>query len=145
MKILIVYDGSDEANTSLDALAGSSLPFDAEALVLAPVEVWPPLPESCFRHQAGHASRLLRKAHDLARTAVAQALRTAAEGAQRVKRRFPDWAVHIGTCLDCTPAGLLKKAENWGADRLLVSTQCAGAEAQAGNTVAGRMHRTSAR
>ena len=121
MKILILYDGSDQAKKALQALPSARLPGQAEALLIAPVELWPPLPQSCFQQTTQVGGRLLRMAGSLAQLAVAEASATAGEGAERIRRLFPDWVIRPEACTDATPAGLLKRADQWGADCLLLS------------------------
>ena len=121
MRILIAYDGSSEAREAIDALPRTGLPARAEAVVITPIEVWPPLPHSCFRRNAHHEGHLLRMADALAQAAAAEALKTAGEGARRLASLFPEWSIRAEPCPDpMTPATLLNRAEHYGAECVLL-------------------------
>jgi hypothetical protein len=122
MRILIVYDGSDACKQAVQSLLGAGLPRLGEAMVLTPVQVWPRLPQSCYRPESPHGGRLLHMAHSLAKIAAAEATATANEGAQRLSFVFPDWHIGAETCLEPLTASVLDaKAEQWGADYLLTN------------------------
>lgn len=121
MKILIAYDGSTGSDTALTDLRRAGLPEAAEALVLSIADVLLPpdsegdttadlLPEA--KAARTHALQALRKARDIAQ-----------RGSERVKGDFPNWTVHAEAVADSPAWGLIKRADEWGADLIVIGAQ----------------------
>ena len=128
MRVLIGYDGSSDADTAVDDLRRAGLPNDVEALVVS-VEDTPTVPEfvshevvekafvgdravSIIYHANKHEWDALEQAKELALSAIV-----------RLKSYFPNWQVH-GEVLPGTPASeLIRRAEEWEAQLLVVGSQ----------------------
>lgn len=122
MKILIAYDGSDCANAALEDLQRAGLPRVAEVLIMSVADVFLPpasnsepappaeVPVAVQRawHQATHA---LEEAHALAQQACTHLLTF-----------FPDWEVRAEACADSPAWAVIKKAEDWQPDLIVVGS-----------------------
>ena len=128
MKVLIGYDGSLSAEAALEDLRRAGLPRVGEALVLSVGEVLaPPEPPAAEVVGAALTSRRLASGLARAQARAAQALEEAriqaAAAARRVRCFLPGWDVRAEP-LAGTPAWeLLRKAEEWGADLVVVGSQ----------------------
>src|SRR5688572_29588306 len=135
MKILIGYDGSDCANASIEDLARAGLGDDVEARVMAVADMYPRLPESFFEStepaKLQQMSPSVRRAHELATAAMAEAKQTAAEGARRVAAKFPAWKVEPLACPGTPATSLIAEAQSWDADLIVVGSQGRGAVGRA--------------
>jgi nucleotide-binding universal stress UspA family protein len=128
MKVMIAYDGSAYADAALDDLRRAGVPREAEALIVSVgdglVSVYSPLAEI-----AGTAltSRRVTSAAALAREQavrlLAEARLFAARARGRVLSYFPEWEVRARV-LEGSPAQeLLRKAEEWGPNLIVVGSQ----------------------
>src|SRR5262245_39867572 len=117
-RLLIGYDGSPAAGAAIDDLVHACLPLPVEARVLSVAEVWLP-PEAAEpgpSEKLGGTDRepalgrpdpdLYRKARAVLETSRA----TAAEGAQRLARLFPEWRVTAEAMADSPGWGLVERA-----------------------------------
>jgi nucleotide-binding universal stress UspA family protein len=131
MRILIGYDGSDCSNVAIDDLARAGLGEDVEARVMTIADVYPHLPESFFQAeqqaQLAQMTPVVRRAHELAMSAMTEAKETAAQGARRVGSRFPGWKVEPGFAAGTPASSLLGEAGTWGADLIVVGSEGRGA------------------
>jgi nucleotide-binding universal stress UspA family protein len=127
MKILIAYDGSACADAALHELRRAGLPLDAETVILSVADVWMPSPTPTS--QSLLTTNLQRRAA-LAREATrAQALLTVEEAqvlAQRaytqMRSYFPDWHVEVEAVADSPAWGIIKKADAWKPDLIVVGS-----------------------
>ena len=117
-KILIAYDGSACSNAAVEDLKRAGLPDKVEALVVSVAEVFlPPAGEgkslyavvSVVQKGWAHAAEMVKAAEALAK-----------QGAQKIKSHFPDWNVRSEASADSPAWGILKKAEEWKADLIVV-------------------------
>lgn len=121
MKILIAYDGSDCADAALKDLRRAGLPETAAATVLTAADVFlpPPIREEDnrfpFYFPAG-----VRRAHKLAAKALEEARGLAERAASRVRKDFPQWDVKAEACADSPAWALIKKADEWKPDLVVV-------------------------
>lgn len=128
MKILIAYDGSECADAALEDLRRAGLPPHAEALVVSVAEVWlPPPPPSSYEvlEDSGEARSVLRASDvpDSAAPAVEEANGLALRAAERLRGDFPEWAVRA-EALSGSPAWeVVKKADEWQPDLVVVGSQ----------------------
>ena len=126
VKVLIGYDGSSDADAAIEDLVHAGLPHDVDALI---VSVWDSLTAPAL---SGNDVRVV--AGDRAMTIVNQAnLQISEESKQatelilnadnRLRSDFPSWRVR-GVILMGNPAEeLVKKAEKWHADLIVVGSQ----------------------
>ena len=134
IKLLIAYDGSPGANAALDDLQHAGLPREApvEVLVISVADVFvppsdglatTPIPESArhaYSPQVAGMVALSQQAHDRAMQAVDDMQARAGEGRERLSTLFPDWAVKGEACADSPAWGILKKADEWQPDLIVV-------------------------
>jgi nucleotide-binding universal stress UspA family protein len=127
MKILIAYDGSSHADAAVDDLRRAGLPREAEALVLSVADVWmalapagseavqTPLDEQTRaggQWLGARAEKALEEAQGLAQAA-----------SQRVLSYFPSWEVRTEVRSGSPSRELIRKADDWQADLLVVGAQ----------------------
>jgi nucleotide-binding universal stress UspA family protein len=125
---MLAYDGSAYADAALDDLRRAGLPRVAEARVVSVgdglVSVYSPLAEI-----AGTAltSRRVTSAAALAREQavrlLAEARRFAARARGRVLAYFPEWKVRTRVLEGSPSRELLREAEEWGPDLIVVGSQ----------------------
>lgn len=122
-KVLIAYDGSQCAQAALEDLRRAGLPAQVEAIVLSVADVWPPSTAGASQAQSEDD---LPAAVKMARAQAAQAVREAHEMATRaaawVQEQFPDWTVHAEAVADSPAWAIIKRAEEWDADLLIMGS-----------------------
>lgn len=118
MKVLIGYDGSGGADAALKDLKKAGLPRDADALVLSVADVFLPLGREIKMPEAIKAS--IRRSRATARAQVKQATLAAKRAGQRIRTMFPGWNVKSESCADSPAWAVLKRAEAWKADLIVV-------------------------
>jgi nucleotide-binding universal stress UspA family protein len=126
MKILIAYDGSSHADAALDDLGRAGLPEEAEALVLSVADVWTwPSPKEDAREARAQELDIvgLNKARAQAEQAIEGARQLAVQASERIKSVFPLWKVDAEGCGDSPAWAVIKKAEEWKADLIVVGSQ----------------------
>ena len=128
MKVLIAYDGSECADAAAEDLRRAGLPNHVEAVVLSAADVYPNLPPEMFDApdaQTKHREDLspsLQRCRTLAARAMAEARATAASGAGRLKAVFPAWAVRTVVVADSPYRAIVRHAEEWHPDLLVVGS-----------------------
>ena len=128
MKILVGYDGSESAEAALKNLRRAGLPSEAEALVVSVAEIsMMPLPSSYEVVGQVLTSRRVTSAIALAESQIAVTLKGAKELAAKasdlVQSYFPDWAVRAETLGGLPSSELVRKADEWEADLVVVGSQ----------------------
>ena len=130
-KLLIGYDGSPAAGAAVEDLVHACLPPPVEALVVSVADVWlppeeavdKPTPRPSAPGVASGESALSGFGTDLyakARAVLESSRTTAAEGAQRLARLYPDWRVAAEAMADSPGWGLVERARRWKADLIVV-------------------------
>jgi nucleotide-binding universal stress UspA family protein len=121
MKILVGYDGTNGADLALDDLRRAGLPREAEALVVSVAEPSFVLsgPGSLEMIIARDSIFGMEKARTLAEKAV-----------ELIRSDFPDWRVEEAVVLGSPSEALIVKADERGADLLVVGSH--------GHTALGR-------
>jgi nucleotide-binding universal stress UspA family protein len=125
-KLLIGYDGSEHANAAIDDLQRAGLPQDVEAIVLTVADAflppavdpkdWGPSPlDEKIRKSAGEMRARALKARQ-------EAASVAAQGAARLEELCPSWAIRAEADVNWPGWGIILKAEEWGADMVVVGT-----------------------
>jgi nucleotide-binding universal stress UspA family protein len=126
MKIMIGYDGSACADRALDDLKRAGLPDEAEALVISVAELRLPLPPPSSYEilEAGFIEGADIGFESIASSrAVEDACALAVQAGKLVQDAFPGWRVG-SEGYSGSPAGqIIEKAEDWGADLVVVGSQ----------------------
>ena len=128
MKILIAHDGSQSADAALFDLQRAGLPDDAEALIVSVADVLV-VPEAPGYEVAEHAlmSRRVMSGLVQAQKHLKHVLSEAKEFASRAKDQvcsyLPHWSVRTETLAGPAAAELIRKADEWGADLIVVGSQ----------------------
>jgi nucleotide-binding universal stress UspA family protein len=136
MKILIGYDGSDSAEAALRDLRRAGLPKDCEAVVMTVADVFQPRPIKEVDYIFPmYVPAGVQRAHEHAAKAVAQARDLAERGKVQVTRLFPNWQVSAEACADSPAGALLKRADEWEPDLILVGSH--GHTAMGGRLILG--------
>jgi nucleotide-binding universal stress UspA family protein len=135
MKILIGYDGSESADAALDDLRKAGLPSDTEALIVSVAEVlMQPPPPSDEMVGLAQASRRVASAVAHAelqrKQAIKEAEELAAKANERVRSYFPDWQVRAEALAGWPSSELIRRADEWKADLVVVGSQGRSALAQ---------------
>lgn len=127
MKLLIAYDGSSCAEAALDDLRRAGLPPEAEVIVLSVADVWlPPAPPEGEQRITSDFEARIAAARQQARTkafeAVDEARKLAMRASERLQAYFPDWSVQPEACADSPAWGIIKKADEWQPDLVVVGS-----------------------
>lgn len=127
MKILIAYNGSSHADLAVDDLRRAGLPREVETVVVSVADVWMALApaggetiqtpldkQTRARGQwfSPQAAKALKEAQGLAQAA-----------SQRVLTYFPSWDVRAEVLSGSPSRELIRKADDWQADLLVVGSQ----------------------
>jgi nucleotide-binding universal stress UspA family protein len=130
MKMLIAYDGSPCAEAALDDLRRAGLPPDAEALVVSVAEVFlPPPPPSSFeiveaaQDEEQPSPFDFEKSYAQNRQVVEEAHAMAMRAKERLQKNFPEWQISVKACADSPAWGVLKMADNWKPNLLVVGSE----------------------
>jgi nucleotide-binding universal stress UspA family protein len=122
-KVLIGYDGSACADAALEDLARAGLAAELDALVISVADVW--LPPDPNKFEPVFPERLPRAAQQ-ARAQAVQAVEAsralADQAAERLKALFPSWKVGAWACGDSPGWAVVKKADEWKADLVVVGS-----------------------
>jgi nucleotide-binding universal stress UspA family protein len=122
MKLLIAYDGSDSANAALEDLHRAGLPPEAEALIMSVADVFLPpssSPEPTFPADVPAA---VQRAWAQATHAVDEARALAQHARTHLLTAFPTWEVHAEACADAPAWAVVKQAESWQPDLIVVGS-----------------------
>jgi nucleotide-binding universal stress UspA family protein len=131
MRILIGYDGSDHANIAIDELSRAGVPDGSEVYVVTVADVWPNLPASAFEvtdpARLAGMSPMVRRAHELAASAMRDARATAEQGAARVRERCSHVIASTDACAGSSSMSLVEYARNKKVDLIVVGAHGKGA------------------
>lgn len=124
MKILIAYDGSEAADAALDDLNSSGLPKTAETRVMSVADVFaPPINEEVDDTFPMHVPAGVRRAYERAEREVKEAQVLAKRASDQIKKNFPEWHVRHEALADSPAWALIRTAEEWKADLIVVGTR----------------------
>jgi nucleotide-binding universal stress UspA family protein len=121
MKVLIAYDGSSCADAALNDLQCAGLPQEAEALILSVAEVFLP-PSSPTPAFPAHVPPAVQRAWTQATHAMEDAHTLAQQARARLLKSFPAWDVGAEACADSPAWAVIKKAEAWQPDIIVVGS-----------------------
>lgn len=125
MKILIAYDGSECADAALADLQRAGLPSQAEATVISIADVWLWSivgDEAVMPVVAQVYADSWNKKREEAAMALEQARALAMRAGENLQTIFPGWAVHAEGYADSPAWGIIKKADEWNPDLIVVGS-----------------------
>lgn len=123
MKILIAYDGSRAADAGLIDLARAGMPPTGEARVLSIADVMlPPTVPSRLVGAEPVSPELIAEAPN-AVEAMQEAITTARQGAELLKKTLPGWDVTPVAQADAPAWGIVKEADVWEPDIVVVGSE----------------------
>jgi nucleotide-binding universal stress UspA family protein len=122
MKVFIAYDGSDCANAALEDLHRAGLPRVAEALIMAVADVCLPPAANPPPALPTQVSAAVQQARTWATTALAEAHTLAQQGRDHLLTSFPAWDVRAKACADSPAWAIIKKADAWQPDLIVVGS-----------------------
>jgi nucleotide-binding universal stress UspA family protein len=136
MKVLVAYDGSDNAQAALAELRRAGLGREVEAVVISAANiVLPPAPDYEFsamsvndrlftllRARAQAHYDVVMKERERALLAVNDTLQLAQQASEQIKSEFPEWEVRAEAYADSPASAVIRKANDWGADLIVVGT-----------------------
>lgn len=128
MKVMIAYDGSTYADAALEDLRRAGLPREGEALVVTVGDglVSTSSPIAGVTGSALTSSRVtcaIALAREQATRLLDEARRFAAGASRRVRSCFPDWDVRAEVLEGAPSCELLRKAELWQPDLIVVGSR----------------------
>ncbi len=135
MKILVAYDGSEWADEALNDLQRAGLPPDSEILVMSVANVFipPPLkPEDAFPKIIPES---VKRAHKHAQEKLEEAKQLAERGCEIVRSLGHTWTVHGEAKADSPAWAIIKMAENWEPDLIVMGAR--GLSAFGGRLILG--------
>lgn len=131
MKVLIGYDGSSFADAAIDDLQRAGLPADTEARVLSVADVWPAMPpmyrETMIPGPSELSFAVTDAARQMAQAAQDEAIALAKKAKARLNGLFASWAVDCEAVSDSPASALTERAEQWGADLVVIGSHGRGA------------------
>lgn len=128
MKVMIAYDGSAYADAALDDLPRAGLPREAEALVVSVgdglVSAYSPIAAEVAGTAltSGRVISAVAVAKEQALRLLAEARGFAAHARAHVLTRFPGWEVRTRVLEGSPSRELLRTAEEWGPDLVVVGS-----------------------
>lgn len=126
MKLLIGYDGSDCAKAAVEDLVLAGLPTSVEATILSVADMLIKVPYEEYlppaQPEAAPPAKIVATARSLAAEAMTQAREASLEGAALVSTLFPGWGVRAEAVADSPYWALIKRAEQWGANLIVVGS-----------------------
>ncbi|MBI5683991.1 MAG: universal stress protein [Verrucomicrobia bacterium] len=127
MRMLIAYDGSQCAGAALNDLKRAGLPRATEALILSVADVWlpPPGSELAAAGEMMPPSVMISRKHAI--ETEEHALELAGQAAAQLQKRFAGWRVSTAACHDAPWWGILKQAEKFKPDLIVVGSHGRGA------------------
>lgn len=128
MRIMIGYDGSESADAVLNDLRRAGLPREAEALVVSVGEASMMPPPSSYEVVGAaltsrRVSSAIAQSRELAAQALEQATGLAVKARDRVRASFPGWEVRAEGLAGIPSWELIKKAEEWDPNLLVVGSR----------------------
>jgi nucleotide-binding universal stress UspA family protein len=122
MKILVAYDGSYCAKDALEDLQRAGLPRVAEVLIMSVADVFLPPSSSAEPALPAAVPVAVQRAWHQATQAVEEAHTLAQQARTQLLTCFPAWEVRAEACADSPAWAVIKKAEDWQPDLIVVGS-----------------------
>jgi nucleotide-binding universal stress UspA family protein len=120
MKILVAYDGSDGSDAALKDLARAGLPDNTEVLVMTLADVFVPPDDPSGEASTPYVPETVKLAHQRAQQKLEEAQDMAQRASEQIKSTFPTWSVHYEALADSPAWGLLRTADHWKPDLIVM-------------------------
>ena len=133
MKVLIAYDGSSCAKAAIDELQRAGLPPDAQAMVVSVEEEWLPAPPMSSYEMmkmvipSGDVGAKMAPEYN---PGLSPTQNNALKAKAELQKLFPTWEVIDRAVIGSPATEILKVAEEWGANLIVVGSH--------GHTALGR-------
>jgi nucleotide-binding universal stress UspA family protein len=118
IKLLVGYDGSACADAALADLKNAGLPAKADVVVISAADVFLPQGPEIKTPEPLRSS--IRKARRAAKREFKRAEELTSQARTKLKRFFPGWSVECEPCADSPAWALVKKAQSWKPDLIVV-------------------------
>jgi nucleotide-binding universal stress UspA family protein len=123
LRLLIAFDGSIGSEIAIAELKRAGMPQAVEALVLSVADViLPSKAEPVEQPDPEWLVAALERAGSRAAEAVEQAHTVALRGKKTLEAEFPHWTARAEACADSPAWGVVKRAEEWKADLIIVGS-----------------------
>ena len=122
MKVLLAYDGSSCSDAAVTDLPRAGFPSTTEVLILSIADVFLPPAAAGDVTTNPQAPASIRRAWAQATEAVEQARRMAMQAQARVRTLCPTWKVEILAEADSPAWGIIKNADAWLPDVIMVGS-----------------------
>jgi nucleotide-binding universal stress UspA family protein len=123
MNVLVAYDGSAGADAALHDLKRAGLPSQANSMVLTVADVWPPpATEDDLADLAEVIRARILELRENDKRMLVEAGNKAGQAARIVQASFPTWKVRGNAVADSPAWGILKQADEWLADLIVVGS-----------------------
>lgn len=125
MRLLVGYDGSECAEAALADLQHAGLPAEVSVIVISIADVFwlPPEGSRVDSAPPGWLASVIEQAHGERSRAVEQMRAMAVFAAERLRAEFPMWTVQAEAQGDSPAWGLLKRADEWHPDLIVLGSQ----------------------
>ena len=123
MKILVAYDGSDGSDAALKDLALAALPDNTEVLVMTLADVFLPPADESNGPSTPYVPETIKLAHQRAQQKLEEAQDLAQRASEQIKSAFPTWTVHYEALADSPAWGLLRTADHWKPDLVVMGAR----------------------
>jgi nucleotide-binding universal stress UspA family protein len=127
MKLLVGYDGSHCADCALHDLNRAGLPREAQAVVLSVAEFWLPPPLARQALKSGAVGAMAAGAKQAPTPQLKEAFEEAQalseRASERLRSHFAAWEVFAEAATGSPAKEILRKAEEWKPDLIVVGCQ----------------------
>jgi nucleotide-binding universal stress UspA family protein len=125
MKILVAYDGSEDADAALHDLKRAGLGSAVELLIMSVADVFvpPPSDEEVDNTFPLHMPESVRRAHERARHELDEAQGLVKRASEKLQAIFPSWQVSYEAVADSPAWALIRKADEWKPDLIVMGAR----------------------
>lgn len=123
MKILVAYDGSEGSDAAIKDLARAGLPENAEVLVMTLADVFLPPDDQSDEAATPYVPETVKLAHQRAQQKLEEAQDMAQRASEQIRAVFPAWSVHYEALADSPAWGLLRTADHWKPDLIVMGAR----------------------
>ena len=123
MKLLIAHDGSSCAKAALHDLKRAGLPREGVATVVSVADLWlPPMEGPADPSVSNKLAAAGQRARDRVAQAIEEARAIAGRACEKLQANLPDWQVHAEACAGSPGWEIIRKADVWKADLIVVGS-----------------------